>query len=669
MAVEDTHKAAVKNCVTVAVALGISDFQEILVRCQGADPRLVAECYEELGTTHPLKTFERNANRELFLRLPAPDPFRSQWWFTGECIDSLVERISRGSDSPRVLCLGTPTVGHELLRDDFAVLMLDVDQHVVDAVNSLSPSDSARCYDVADHLPDGLSASFRVAVIDPPWYEDIHRVFIKRALDALVDGGELLCSLPPTLTRPDAEKYRDALLGGLMRAGHELLGLESGILSYVVPRFEETAFAEIPGFRATPWRRADLLRLRKRANAASFDVPEVAKVEVEVFTRNPHEFRAFLRHHQSIDEHVVLELLKAYSTNVSTRAHQGESPDLWTTEKTGVLIGQLGAIAAALAIWQDVSVRSTNQAIQQLKSSFPDAVARNVVAQLDEHLHLWSSFASLPPLRTEPQIDEAKNQSLSEWAARASPREHERESDTFRAAYQRDRDRILWSRALRRLAHKTQLFPTDYDDELRQRLTHSVEVMQLASTIGASFGLDRDLIEAGALAHDIGHTPFGHAGEHALDRLLNTIASELGGFNHYEHGVDVVRWLEGPYYKSYATPFHGLNLTPEVAECILKHTFCQTGDGLTAERILKNSKHSAVIRAGYCHLEGQSVRIADKISYLVSDLEDGIRLGALTVSDLHACRFFHRAPLNFSLGPGRHYTIDLSISVGTSSSC
>lgn len=176
--------------------------------------------------------------------------------------------------------------------------------------------------------------------------------------------------------------------------------------------------------------------------------------------------------------------------------------------------------------------------------------------------------------------------------------------------------------------------------------------MQLASTIGASFGLDRDLIEAGALAHDIGHTPFGHAGEHALDRLLNEIHSELGGFNHYEHGVDVVRWLEGPYYVSRTTSFHGLNLTPEVAECILKHTYCQTVDAVSAEEILKRSKHARFIRDGYCHLEGQAVRIADKISYLVSDLEDGIRLGAITGTDLLTCRFFHRAPLTFTLEPG-----------------
>jgi dGTPase len=110
-----------------------------------------------------------------------------------------------------------------------------------------------------------------------------------------------------------------------------------------------------------------------------------------------------------------------------------------------------------------------------------------------------------------------------------------------------------------------------------------------------------------------------------------------------------VRWLEGPYSASRTTSFHGLNLTPEVAECILKHTYCQVGGSQSAENIYKVSKHSTFIPCGYCHLEGQAVRVADKISYFVSDLEDGIRLGAISASDLLSFRFFHRAPLNFSI--------------------
>ncbi len=237
----------------------------------------------------------------------------------------------------------------------------------------------------------------------------------------------------------------------------------------------------------------------------------------------------------------------------------------------------------------------------------------------------------------------------------APPREHDEPEDRFRGKfYHRDRDRILWSSGLRRLSNKTQLFPVAYDDDLRQRLAHSIEVFQLASTIGTSFGLDGVLIEAGALAHDIGHTPFGHAGENALNNLLNLVSEQLGGFNHYEHGVDVLRYLEGPYYVSPTTSFTGLNLTPEISECVLKHTYCHQGDpkSFASEVLLARSKHHDWIKPGYCHLEGQAVRAADKISYLISDIEDGIRLGALSHFDLLSCRFFHRPPLDFSPRPG-----------------
>jgi hypothetical protein len=185
MTTEYNHRAAVKSRVTGAMALGFFEFQDILARCQGADPRLVAACIEELGATVPSRTFDRNPSRELFVRLPAPDPFRNQWWFTGECVDSLVSRILTGGEASRVLCLGTPTVGHGLLRNGLEALVLDADQHVIDAVNAAGISPAAQCYDVADALPECLNASFGVAVIDPPWYEDEHFVFIQRALTAL----------------------------------------------------------------------------------------------------------------------------------------------------------------------------------------------------------------------------------------------------------------------------------------------------------------------------------------------------------------------------------------------------------------------------------------------------------------------------------------------------
>ena len=651
---EQTHRASVIRAIKAARAQGKTDFLQILQNAEGADPGLVSECLDEATNVGPAPpSIAVVASQELLIRLPSPDPARSQWWFTGETVLQVAERATAAAHGGRVLCLGTPTIAHELISNCVDALLLDCDPHVVAAVQALTNKSVAVEYDVADTMAPEQEVAFSAAVIDPPWYDDVFRAFLGRALWALAESGELFCTLPPRLTRPGIEGFRRDLISTLVASGYDVVALNVGCLAYVVPRFEEVAFSRIDGFRSIPWRRADLLHIRKLPGAKALDIPNLQSAKVEVFARRAHEFRVFLRGTQSLDSRVVLEALSKYSANVSTRTHGDETPDLWTTEKKGVRLGEAATVREVLRVWQDVGIRSKSEAIEKLSVSIDPAVAKNVVNELDEHIHLWAKFAAVPALRTDEDIEVAKNQSLSQWATVASHREHPDPSDLFRGRYQRDRDRVLWSQGLRRLAHKTQLFPTEYDDQLRQRLAHSIEVMQLASTIGASFGLDRDLIEAGALAHDIGHTPFGHAGEHALDRVLNEIDPKLGGFNHYEHGVDVVRWLESPYAVSRMTAFAGLNLTPEVAECILKHTYCQTGDGLSAESIYRNSKHSGFIPVGYCHLEGQAVRLADKISYFVSDLEDGIRLAAITASDLLSCRFFHRAPLNFSVPVGQ----------------
>ncbi|HSS78581.1 MAG TPA: dNTP triphosphohydrolase, partial [Thermoanaerobaculia bacterium] len=279
----------------------------------------------------------------------------------------------------------------------------------------------------------------------------------------------------------------------------------------------------------------------------------------------------------------------------------------------------------------------------------PAVTAETIIKRYDNALDLWASFGGGIGRRLPEEIREAKDAARDErWASDPSDREHPSASDGYRLDFQRDRDRVLWSGSLRKLSAKTQLFPFDEGDQLRQRLAHSLEVMQLASTIADSFGLDRDLVEAGALAHDIGHTPFGHAGEFALDRLLVRLDSNAPGFNHYEHGVDVVRYLEGPYQHHGPRGYVGLNLTPEVLECIFKHTYCQSGDPLSHDEIRKKSKHASYLASGYSHLEGQAVRIADKISYLISDVEDGFRLGAIDDDALLSCRLFHRPPIDLT---------------------
>ena len=205
---------------------------------------------------------------------------------------------------------------------------------------------------------------FQLAVIDPPWYDDVFRAFLGRALSALADEGELLCTLPPRLTRPGIDDFRRGVIAELIANGYEVLGLEIGKLAYVVPRFEEVALKHLEGFRPIPWRRTDLLHLKKPTTAKPLAIPELEKVPIQGFARSPHEFRVFTRGRRSLDPEVIVERLDAYSSNISTRAHAGELPDLWTTEKFGARVGRLEEVVAVLEVWQDLTVSHEGRSSQ-----------------------------------------------------------------------------------------------------------------------------------------------------------------------------------------------------------------------------------------------------------------------------------------------------------------
>jgi dGTPase len=206
----------------------------------------------------------------------------------------------------------------------------------------------------------------------------------------------------------------------------------------------------------------------------------------------------------------------------------------------------------------------------------------------------------------------------AEEAGRLSPRaalssasrgrERAEEPDAYRTEFQRDRDRILHSKAFRRLSHKTQVFFSPEGDHYRTRLTHTLEVSQIARTIARALRLNEDLTEAVALGHDLGHTPFGHTGEQALDDALRALSADDAGapprYRHNEQGLRVVEHLE---YDG-----KGLNLTWEVRDGILRHT---------------GSKRAAT-------LEGQIVAICDRVAYVNHDIDDAIRAGVLTEADL-----------------------------------
>jgi len=187
-------------------------------------------------------------------------------------------------------------------------------------------------------------------------------------------------------------------------------------------------------------------------------------------------------------------------------------------------------------------------------------------------------------------------------------RERPAEPDPYRTDFQRDRDRILHSKAFRRLSHKTQVFLAPEGDHYRTRLTHTLEVSQISRSIARALRLNEDLTEAIALGHDLGHTPFGHIGESALDDVLREVAPQHPGSpGSYEHNRQSLRIVESLEYEG-----RGLNLTWEVRDGILGHT-----GGHVPET-----------------LEGQAVRIADRIAYVNHDIDDAIRAGVLTEVEL-----------------------------------
>jgi dGTPase len=233
--------------------------------------------------------------------------------------------------------------------------------------------------------------------------------------------------------------------------------------------------------------------------------------------------------------------------------------------------------------------------------------------------------------RAEPAYGPARRL-LAPYAAAAEDsagRLHPEPPCPMRTVFQRDRDRIVHATAFRRLTYKTQVFVFHEGDHYRSRLTHSLEVAQIARAIARLLGLDEDLAEALALAHDLGHPPFGHAGERALAAAM----TPYGGFDHNAQSLKVVTRLERKY-----AAFDGLNLTFETLEGLAKHNGPLV-DASAGERVL----HAAIADAGldgklhaalFAPAEAQAAAIADDIAYNCHDLDDGLRAGLIGLDDL-----------------------------------
>lgn len=220
-------------------------------------------------------------------------------------------------------------------------------------------------------------------------------------------------------------------------------------------------------------------------------------------------------------------------------------------------------------------------------------------------------------LITRKELEAQEDQSLAPYGIRSGEsqgRAYPEDEPLYRTAFQRDRDRILHTTAFRRLEYKTQVFLNTEGDYYRTRLTHTLEVAQIGRTVARALGVNEDLEEAICLAHDLGHSPFGHSGE----RILNRLMDGHGGFDHNKQSLRIVTKLENRYPE-----FPGLNLTWETREGIVKHE--------TEYDVSDAADYAPDLRG---HLEAQIANAADELAYSAHDLDDGLRSGMLHVSML-----------------------------------
>ena len=226
-----------------------------------------------------------------------------------------------------------------------------------------------------------------------------------------------------------------------------------------------------------------------------------------------------------------------------------------------------------------------------------------------------------------------KENHLKPYAVRSinsKGRIYKESENSIRSPYQRDRDRIIHSSSFRRLKHKTQVFVNTEGDHYRTRLTHSMEVSQIARTLTRSLGLNEDLSETLSLSHDLGHAPFGHAGEEALSECMKN----YGGFNHNIQTLRIVTSLENKYYK-----FYGLNLSIETLDGLIKHNGPVKNIVPYKKILKKNLFNNKITFNAFPSLEAQVAAISDDIAYNNHDLEDGLRAGLFTIKKISSISY------------------------------
>lgn len=246
-------------------------------------------------------------------------------------------------------------------------------------------------------------------------------------------------------------------------------------------------------------------------------------------------------------------------------------------------------------------------------------------------------------LLVREEIEKREEKILSAYAVfskNSRGREHNEIEGEFRTCFQKDRDRVIHSKAFRRLKGKTQVFVAHFGDHYRSRLTHTMEVAQISRDLARMLGLNEDLAETIALAHDLGHTPFGHAGQDAMDAQMQNYGEK---FEHNEQSRRVVEFLEEK-----KPDFSGLNLTFEVRDGLIKHR--TSFDSPESTDTLVPS------------LEAQIVNIADEIAYLCHDVDDGLRADILSIDQLNDLSLWQKAKTNVDSNLHQHFFISVMVS-------
>lgn len=333
---------------------GITDFHEILKNCESADPRKVKELLDSVDLIEiQQRASEQTINYSTVGKnyLPAPDVSYSQWWFEETTIKHIVDKIKLNKGE-KVLSIGTPTLAIKT-SETLDTTLLDIDQDIISIFNNLKRE---KCigikYDIGDSLPEELKKSFDLALVDPPWYNNAIRFAINRAIQAVKTESLILFSFPGRLTRPGIEKSRSELIKELVSIGHDIVSIEHDNLSYTVPYFEENALKDISDFKSISWRKGDLIVFKKKSEKILKEKEKLITFKTKSFSRNPKEFRVFPTSNNSLSGGIPPQIIKEYSTNISTRSFK-QKPDLWTTSKIGIQISDHELIEQILVLWQE----------------------------------------------------------------------------------------------------------------------------------------------------------------------------------------------------------------------------------------------------------------------------------------------------------------------------